>query len=169
MAKVIYFTASDVPTTAEKADIAALSLFAVAPFEIAVRNKKAVGASGVSVEAADYVACVSGGSLPAPYNDAEDFVVFDPANPPAGGLPSTSAIVANGGTVATVKNSAESVTKSATATVVGGVITKLKLAATVALVTSGDTKAGVTGAGANTVATITVAAGVISAIACAAP
>jgi hypothetical protein len=169
MAKVIYFTAGDVPTTAEQADIAALSLFAVAPFEIAVRNTKAVGASGVSLEAADYVACVSGGTLPALYDDAEDFAVFDPANPPVGGLPATSAIVANGGTVATVKNSAESVTKSATATVAGGVITKLKLASTVALVTHNDTKTGVTGAGANTVATISVAAGVISAISCAAP
>ena len=168
MAKVIYFTADETPSTEEKADIASLALLGVAPFDIAVRNSKQVGASGAMVEAADYVCCVSGGTLPAPYDDAEDFAVFDPANPPASGLPATSAIVSNGGTI-NVDNSAETVNKNATATVAGGVITKLKLASTVALVTHGDTKTDVTGAGANTVATISVVAGVISAISCAAP
>lgn len=63
----------------------------------------------------------------------------------------------------TVENSAGSVSDTGTVTVASGVISKVALPATTALVKNGDTKTGVTGTG--TTATITVAAGVISAIA----
>jgi hypothetical protein len=68
----------------------------------------------------------------------------------------------NGNTV-TVKNSAGDVSKDGTAAVAAGAVTGVSLASTVALVTNGDTKTGVTGSG--TIATISVADGVISGIA----
>lgn len=164
MAKVLYFTAGPIPTTQEKADIAALNAFAVAPFDIGVRNALAVGASGVSVEAADYVA----GTPPAPYDDDQVYPLFDPENPPAGSLPATSAVVSNGGVIP-IKNSAESVTEDGTLTVEAGQVVEAKLAATFAIVETAAVFDGVTGAGANTRATITIADGVITAIACTAP
>lgn len=94
--KILYFTAGPVPTTEEKADIAALNAFAVAPFEVGVRNAVQVGASGSEVEAADYVAFVSGGSAPEPYDDDETYPVFDPAAPPASSLPAGVGLVADG-------------------------------------------------------------------------
>src|SRR5688572_14434940 len=94
--KVIYFTAGPVPTTNEKADIAALNAFAVAPFEVAVRNALQVGASGAEQEDADYVAVVSGGTIPEAYDDAETYPVFDPAAPPASSLPATVGLVSDG-------------------------------------------------------------------------
>jgi hypothetical protein len=166
--KVIYFTAGPVPTTNEKADIAALNAFAVAPFDIAVRNALQVGASGAEQEDADYVAVVSGGTIPEAYDDDEVYPVFDPANPPAGGLPATSAVVSHGGVIP-VKNSAESVTEDGTLTVELGQVVEAKLAATFAIVETGLVFDGVTGAGANTRLTLTVAAGVISAAVCSAP
>lgn len=94
--KILYFTAGPVPTSNEKADIAALNAFAVAPFEVGVRNALQVGASGAQVEDADYVAVVSGGTIPEPYDDDETYPVFDPAAPPASALPATVGLVADG-------------------------------------------------------------------------
>lgn len=90
--KVIYFTAGKLPTTQEKADIAALNALAVAPFEIAVRSAVDSLAFGAGNEEADYVS----GTVPAAYDDEEEFPVFDVDNPPAGALPATMAIVADG-------------------------------------------------------------------------
>lgn len=72
------------------------------------------------------------------------------------------AVVANGGTVA-VRNSAGANSHNATAVVTGSTLTGVNLAATVAMVDSGQAVTGVTGTG--TTATITVANGVITGIA----
>lgn len=53
--KLIYFTAGDVPTTDEKADIAKLNAVTVAPYEVAVRSSVRPMSSGGSNEACDYV------------------------------------------------------------------------------------------------------------------
>lgn len=190
MSKIIYFTAGEVATEGELEDIAAINAKAVAPYEVVVRRGDAVSNEyGAGIEDADFVA----GTIPADYDDSEEFPVFDIDSEPVTideldtiavknsaasktvngtatidegvlhvDLPSTTQLVSNSDTVV-VKNSAGSVSKNGTATVASGVVSGVALASTVALVTSGDTKTGVTGSG--TTATITVANGVISGIA----
>jgi hypothetical protein len=89
--KVIYFTAGDVPTTDEKADIAKLNAAAATPYEVAVRSGiRSLGTTG-NFEAADYVS----GTVPAsaPWNAKP---VIDPDAIPNQSLSSTQAIVTNG-------------------------------------------------------------------------
>jgi len=69
MQKVIYFTATGVPTSGELSEIAALNERAQAPLEILVRNAEVSNAYGVGPEAADYIM----GTRPAAYADEEDF------------------------------------------------------------------------------------------------
>lgn len=121
MAKIIYFTAGDLPTTQEKAEIAALNALAVAPFEVVVRSAARSLAFGAGNEAADF----KDGTPPSSYNGTP---ALDLTAPPATALPAGYALVADGQVIS-----------------------------------------GVTGAGANTEATISVEDGQISGIACAAP
>jgi hypothetical protein len=81
----------------------------------------------------------------------------------ASGLPATSAVVANGGTV-NVENSAGNLDSPATAVVAAGVLTGVNLAATKTIVTSGVKVNAVSVTGTGNFATITVANGVITAI-----
>lgn len=87
MQKVIYFTATNIPTTEELAEIAALNTRAQAPLEIAVRNAEANNNFGTGPEAADYVM----GTRPTAYADEEDFPAL-PALPD----PDTTALVTDG-------------------------------------------------------------------------
>lgn len=91
MQKVIYFTATNIPTTEELAEIAALNARAVAPFEVAVRNSEAVNNYGAGPEAADYVM----GTRPAAYADTEDF----PALPESALVETGTVLPVTGGTV----------------------------------------------------------------------
>lgn len=147
MSKVIYFTAGMTPTTGELADIATLNNAAKAPYQVVVRRRDASQNYGAGPEDCDYVA----GTIPDTGYGSKP--VLNPAS-----LPPT----VNEGASVNVKNSAGNVTKPGTAHVAGGSVS-VSLAATVALVANGDTRAGVTGSG--TTATISVAGGVITGIA----
>lgn len=81
----------------------------------------------------------------------------------ASGLPATSAVVANGGTV-NVENSAGNLDSPATAVVASGAITGVRLAATKSIVTSGTKVNAVAVTGTGNFATFTVANGVITGI-----
>lgn len=88
--KILYFTAGRIPTTGEKAEIAAIEALCVKPFEVGVRNPIDSPSYGTPEEA-DYVA----GTIPEsePYASLPE---FDPADPPTPSLPATQAIVGNG-------------------------------------------------------------------------
>lgn len=92
--KLIYFTAGDVPTVDEKADIAQLNAVAVAPYEIAVRSSVRPMSSGGPYENCNYVS----GTIPdvALY---EGKPVVDPDAIPNQFLVPTQAIVSNGQTI----------------------------------------------------------------------
>lgn len=90
--KVIYFTAKDVPTSGEIADIAKLNAEAVAAYDVAVRSAVRPMSSGGDLEACDYAA----GTVPTAYNAKP---VIDPNAIPNQSLSSTQAIVTNGQTV----------------------------------------------------------------------
>lgn len=81
----------------------------------------------------------------------------------ASGLPTTSAVIANGASV-NVENSAGNLDSPATATVAAGAVTNVRLAATKTIVTSGVKIDAVSVTGTGNFATITVADGVITAI-----
>lgn len=92
--KVIYFTAGDVPTTGEKADIAKLNAAAVAPYDVAVRSGiRSLGTAG-NYESADYVA----GTVPAsaPWNAID---VLDPDAIPNQNVSDTQVILNDGDTL----------------------------------------------------------------------
>lgn len=95
MAKVIYFTAGELPTTDEKAEIAALNAFAVAPFEVVVRNGAAMALAVAPFEETDYVAGTPPSTVPTGATQYNDMPAFDPASPPESGLPGTIALVAD--------------------------------------------------------------------------
>lgn len=61
--RVIYFTAGDVPTTAEKAAIASLNAQTVAPYKVLVRSSPRARLRGAAIETADRVV----GALPPNY------------------------------------------------------------------------------------------------------
>lgn len=91
--KVIFFTAGDIPTTQEKADIATLNALAAAPFEVVVRSKNGNHSFGTGIEAADYKA----GDPPSSYSGVTALTgQSGTALFPATGLPSDCAIVRNG-------------------------------------------------------------------------
>lgn len=120
MVKVIYFTAGAIATAPELAEIAKFNAAAVAPLEVVVRRGDGVGSQeyGAGEEAADFVA----GTPPAPYDDAEDYPVADPDNPPLGGaLGPLQAVVTNGQEI-------EVTGGTATITVVAGEITEIVIA-----------------------------------------
>lgn len=97
MAKVLYFTAGQVPTAGELADIAALNAAALAPYEIGVRSGDVARVTANygegRLEPCDYVA----GTVPAAYNAIP---VIDPDNIPATGLSDTQAVVEDGVAIA---------------------------------------------------------------------
>lgn len=101
--KVIYFTAGDVPTTDEKADIAKLNAAAVAPYDVAVRSAIRPMSSGGPLEACDYAS----GTIPTAYNAKP---VIDPDAIPNQNLSSTQAIVTNGQTITGVTGSGTTAT-----------------------------------------------------------
>ncbi|CAA2409743.1 Virion structural protein [Xanthomonas phage Suba] len=88
--KILYFTAGRIPTTAEKAEIAAIEALCVVPYSVGVRNPIDSPNYGTPEEA-DYVA----GTVPEeePYASLPE---FDPADPPNPSLPADKAIVGNG-------------------------------------------------------------------------
>lgn len=88
--KLIYFTATDVPTAAEKEDIAKLNAAAIAPYEIAVRSSQRPLKSGGPLE---FTNCVSG-TMPTEYAEGYEFV--DPDNIPVGGITDTQVILNDG-------------------------------------------------------------------------
>ncbi len=140
--RIIYFTAGPIPTTDEKAAIAALNARALPVSEVLVRNAEQSQNYGSAKEACDYVA----GTRPAAY-PIETYPVVPPGLAPA-----------NGGAM-NVRNSAASKTVAGALVVAAGVITSVDLPATAALLTS--TQA-VTVGGATY--TFTIAGGVITAI-----
>ena len=82
--KIIYFTDTSIPTTAEKAAIAKLNAQAAAPYTVRVVNSRAARLRGTHVETADYVA---GSAIPPNYRSggvdsgAPLYPVYDPNNP----------------------------------------------------------------------------------------
>lgn len=121
MKKVIYFTAGPNETSGETAEINAIKALAAAPFQVVVRNGLLPLESGGADEAADYVA----GTPPAPYDDGEDYPVFDPDAPPPSDLPGTMAIVADGQAIAATVTG--TYVDTVTLTVVDGVVTAVAL------------------------------------------
>lgn len=114
--KVLYFTAGDVPTTGEKADIDKLNAAAVAPYEVGVRSAiRSLGTAG-NYESADYVA----GSVPAvaPWNAID---VIDPDAIPNQSTSATQAVIESG--VDIVVPVTGTYTNTITPTIVDGVIT----------------------------------------------
>ena len=132
MKRINYFTASNVATTAELADIAKLNTAAVAPFDVHVFSQSNPN-YGYGKAEADYVA---GAPIPAAYSAVP---VADPDNPPgtSAPLPATSAIVTNASTLA-IENSAGADSHNVTLTVAANAVTAAKLAATVAFVDNAD-------------------------------
>jgi hypothetical protein len=94
MTKVLYFTASDVPTSNELAEINVLKNYP--GIELGVRNASKLGVYG-SAEPADYVAGYnSGAAIPAPYNDTEDYPLTSAAQPPAPTVLGTQKVITSG-------------------------------------------------------------------------
>lgn len=91
MLKVIYFLGTNVATSGELAEIAALNARAVAPFDVVVRNSEGVNDYGTGPEAADYVM----GTRPTAYADTEDF----PALPESALVETGTVLPVTGGTV----------------------------------------------------------------------
>lgn len=92
MQKVLFFTAGPIPTNDELTAINKIKAAAAAPFELGIRNAAIPAQYQPKYEETVYVA----GSPPAPYNDSEDFPVFNPDAPPSGdNLPATQAVVNN--------------------------------------------------------------------------
>jgi hypothetical protein len=114
MAKVIFFTADNVPTVGELADIANLNARAVAPYEIAVRNTKVAARYGAGIEACDFVA----GTVPVAFNAKP---VIDPDAIPATGLTALQAVVTHNVDIVTPVTGVYAT--KIKATVVAGVIT----------------------------------------------
>lgn len=108
--KIIYFTASELATTAEKADIAKLNAITAPYYALQVRNSRVPNVWG-HLEEADLVA----GTIPDAYEDVD---TIDPDAPPVPGLSATQAVVSNG-QVVTIG------TATYTFTVAGGVITAI--------------------------------------------
>lgn len=111
--KIIFFTAGDVTTDAEKTAIAQLETVTDAYYDLQVRNSKVPNVWG-SLEDADLVA----GTVPADYNAKPR---IDPTNLPVAGLKATQAVV-NNGQVLTIAG------KTYTFTVVNKVITAIVVA-----------------------------------------
>lgn len=128
--KVIYFTAGDVATTAEKADIQKLNELAVSPYDVGVRSAVRPMSSGGPLEAADYVA----GTIPTAY---EDVPVIDPDNPPEIVLPPTKLIVTNGDTAQVTTLDGTATYADATIVVANSAITRLQLPANTTTNTTG--------------------------------
>lgn len=114
--KVLFFTAGDVPTTDEKADIAKLNAAAVAPYEVGVRSAiRGLGTTG-NFEATDYVS----GTVPnvAPWNAKP---VIDPDAIPNQSTSATQAVIDSG--VGIVVPVTGTYTDTITPTIVDGAIT----------------------------------------------
>jgi hypothetical protein len=100
--KVIYFTAGDVPTTAEKAAITTLSAQAAKPYTVSVRSSRRARLRATP-ETTDYVA----GAIPPNYRDGgidsgtSLYTVYSITNPPdPATLPSAQAILRDGDEIA---------------------------------------------------------------------
>lgn len=113
--KIIYFTASEKVTDAEKADIAKLNAITEPYYSLQVRNGRVPNVWG-HLEEADLVA----GTIPEAYEDVD---TIDPDTPPVPGLSATQAVVANG-QVVTIGSA------TYTFTVAGGVITGIVVGTT---------------------------------------
>jgi hypothetical protein len=124
MGKVIFFTAGETATVGEAADIAQLiAAMAANITDVAVRRGDLAAEDysyGAGLEAADFVA----GTIPAAYDDEEDFPVINPDALAPSGVPSTSKVIASG-----VKFTGPAITGSYvdgyTPTIVAGVVTAL--------------------------------------------
>ena len=83
--KIIYFTDTAVPTSGEKAEIAALNAQAAAQYRVVVRNSRKARLR-TTPESADYLA---GTAIPPNYRDGgvdvgtPIYTAFDPAAPPS--------------------------------------------------------------------------------------
>lgn len=93
--KIIFFTAGQVVTSAEQAEIDKIGSALVDPaFRLVIRNGAGDNYVGGDIEAADYVF----GTIPDAYSET---AAFDPDDPPDIPLPSaTSAIVKDGQDIA---------------------------------------------------------------------
>jgi len=99
--KVIYFTAHDVPTSAEKSAITTLSQQAAAPYKVMVRSSSRARLRSTR-EAADYAA----GAIPPNYRDGgidsgtSLYTVYSTTDPPdPATLVSTQAILRDGDSI----------------------------------------------------------------------
>lgn len=77
--KIIFFTAGEVPTVAEAAQIAALKAKEAPGFQVAVRNSTQSASYGAGPEACDLVA----GTIPTAFNGKTNYGVADAARPAA--------------------------------------------------------------------------------------
>ena len=117
--RVLYFTAGNVTTTDEAADIAAITKAIHYGYELYVRNSQISTDTGTGPEAANYVA----GSVPDDYSGAP---VFDIDNPPSNPfLPTTQAVVSNGQALTVPVTG--TYTDTATVTVANGAVTGIEL------------------------------------------
>lgn len=122
MTKVLYFTAADVPTVNEAAEIAILKDYP--GVELGVRNASKLGVYG-SAEPADYVAGYNAGAaIPAPYDDTEDYPRTTAAEPPAPTVLGTQKIITSGVEFLAPATSG-SRTDGWTPTIAAGVVTAL--------------------------------------------
>lgn len=118
--KILYFTAGEVATSDEKADIAALMAITAPAFEVGVRNALVSTAYGAGIEDTDMVA----GTIPTAYNDAETYPVADPDNPPTPPVASDQKVITSGVAVTGVTLvGTAGAGKSMALTIVDGVVT----------------------------------------------
>lgn len=94
--KVIYFTASSIPTETEAGHIAALQAYP--GLDVAIRDASKVGVSTDQgePELADYVTNATGSNFPEGYDDTEDYPITTAAAPPMPTLLGTEKIIRSG-------------------------------------------------------------------------
>lgn len=122
MKRIIYFTAAQVPSSLELADIAALNGIAEKPYEVIVMHSDLDTLYGANPLVADFVA----GTIPDAYKDEgtpiySTFSITAPPNPP--NLPATQCVVSDTQVLATSDGG------TVTLTIVAGVITSAVYAA----------------------------------------
>lgn len=151
--KLIYFTAGKVPSGGEQAEIDAYKALTEAPLQVHVRQYVEGMDYGAGPEECDYV----DGTIPGSgYYNTTPTVVTPTSIKDLTTLAATDTVVSNSDTVA-VRNSAGADSHNGTAVVANHALTGINLAATVAMVDSGDAVT----IGEDTY-TFTVAAGVIT-------
>lgn len=94
--KILFFTAGEVPTVAEAAEIAKIQAYVDDVYLIGVRRSGGAVYQGGSREPAEFVAALSDSLIPAAYKAPNAVTVFDPDAPPAPLLPSNQAVVTDG-------------------------------------------------------------------------